>query len=472
MASGMVSSERSALPAQKFGEPGRDLGLHLRQFELVQFMAARCAGRSRHHDIAARDVAVEPQGMALGGALGVDGQDDRGARFGQLVGHVGIFLRRDMRVVALALQIVDREVELRPYRLPAFDPKGLHEQVGVAIHFPLHDFHRLVRAILASPGGSNLPPQISPSDFPRRRRELFDQEAHEGRDLGGKVPAVRIDSVDRHRLLGREIAEQRHQRAVADGPGQGEPRQARNADAVQGELHLQLAFAHGDPAADLDLDDLSVDLERPAVEVGAFARHDAIVPRQLLGPTRRAVACEIGRRGADQAFVLADLARHEARIAQPSDANGDVDAFLDKVDHPVGRQQVELHQRIARQELRQHRGELVGGEGQRRRHAQYAVRRAAVAGDLRLERLDLAHDALGTGVENLALLGEVQRPRRALQESHAKPGLEPRDELADRRWCQPEARRGGGKALEIDDPHEGGHFARVIDHCGISELHS
>jgi hypothetical protein len=38
--------------------------------------------------------------------------------------------------VALALQIVDREVELGPYGLPAFDPEGLHEQVGVAIHFP------------------------------------------------------------------------------------------------------------------------------------------------------------------------------------------------------------------------------------------------------------------------------------------------------------------------------------------------
>src|SRR5580693_7764160 len=99
-------------------------------------MTARGAGRSRHHDIAAGDVTAEPQGMALGGALGMHGQDDRGTSLRQPIWHLRIFLRRDVCVVTFALQIVDREIELRPYRLPAFDPKGLHEQVGVAIHFP------------------------------------------------------------------------------------------------------------------------------------------------------------------------------------------------------------------------------------------------------------------------------------------------------------------------------------------------
>src|SRR3984893_5850986 len=90
-------------------------------------------------------------------------------------------------------------------------------------------------------------------------------------------------------------------------------------------------------------------------------------------------------------------------------------------------------------------------------------------GDLVLERLDLAHDALGCGVEDLALLGEMQRPRRALQQPDAEAGFQPGDKLADRRWRQPEPGRGSGKALEINDPHEGGHLARMIDHCGISE---
>ncbi len=129
---------------------------------------------------------------------------------------------------------------------------------------------------------------------------------------------------------------------------------------------------------------------------------------QVLGPLRRAVAREVGRCRADQAFVLADLARHEAGIGQPSDAQRDVDALVDHVDHAVGRQQLELHQRIAGQKLRQHRCELVRGEGERRRHPQHAARRAALAHDLVLQRLDLAHDALGGGIEDLAFLGEVR----------------------------------------------------------------
>jgi hypothetical protein len=136
---------------------------------------------------------------------------------------------------------------------------------------------------------------------------------------------------------------------------------------------------------------------------------------------------EIGRRGADQAFVLADLARHEARVGEPSDTHGDVDALLDHVDHAIGRQQVDLHQRMAHQKLRQHRRELVGGKGERRRHAQQPLRRAAVSGDLVLECLDLAHDALRGGIEDLALLGETQRPRRALQEPYAEPGFQAGD---------------------------------------------
>jgi len=95
-----------------------------------------------------------------------------------------------------------------------------------------------------------------------------------------------------------------------------------------------------------------------------------------------------------------------------------------------------------------------------------------MAGDLVLERLDLAHDALGGGIEDLALLGEMQRPRRALQQPHAQPRFQPRHELADRRWRQPQARCGGGKAFGISDPHEGGHLACMVDHCAINEFHS
>ena len=51
-----------------------------------------------------------------------------------------------------------------------------------------------------------------------------------------------------------------------------------------------------------------------------------------------------------------------------------------------------------------------------------------------------------------------------------KPGLEPGDELADGRWRQSKAGCGGRETFGIDHPDEGGHLARMIDHCRISEL--
>ena len=192
-----------------------------------------------------------------------------------------------------------------------------------------------------------------------------------------------------------------------------------------------------------------VDLEGPAVEIGVIARHDATVPRQVFGPLRCAVAGEVGRRGADQAFVLADLARHEAGVGEPADADGDVDALIDHVDHAVGRQQLELHQRIAGEELREHRRELMGGEGKRGRHPQHAARRAALAHDLVLQRLDLARRCgLGRGIEDLALLGEVQGAGRALQQPHAQPRFQPGDQLVTAEGLSPNAGAAAEKPLE------------------------
>ena len=126
--------------------------------------------------------------------------------------------------------------------------------------------------------------------------------------------------------------------------------------------------------------------------------------------------------------------------------------------------------RIAGQEFGQDRRQLVGREGKRRRHSQQALRRAALTGELAFQRLDLRNDAPRRGIENLAFGREVQGPGRALQKAHPQPGLEPGDELADGRWRQSKAGCGGRETFGIDHPDEGGHLARMIDHCRISEL--
>ena len=116
--------------------------------------------------------------------------------------------------------------------------------------------------------------------------------------------------MDRHRLVGREVGEQRHQRAVAHAVREGEPRQAHDAKPLQGELQLHLAIATSDPAVDVELEHSSVDLELPAVEVGPFARHDAGMAQQ--------VAWSTGKPGTENRFLSleADTAAYYGRLRQ------------------------------------------------------------------------------------------------------------------------------------------------------------
>ena len=84
--------------------------------------------------------------------------------------------------------------------------------------------------------------------LPGRRREFLADEIDESRDLGGEVAAVRIDDVDRHRLLGREIFQERHQLAALDGGRYGEAGQAHDAEALDREPELPVAVGDGDAA--------------------------------------------------------------------------------------------------------------------------------------------------------------------------------------------------------------------------------
>ena len=108
-------------------------------------------------------------------------------------------------------------------------------------------------------------------------------------------------------------------------------------------------------------------------------------------------------------------------------------------------------------------------EGERGRHPQQPLRRAAPVGELGLERRDLAHDPPRLLVEGLAVGGEMDCPRRALQQPHTQPAFQAGDELAHRRRRQPKGRCGSGKALRLHHPHEGFQVASAIDHCLIIE---
>jgi hypothetical protein len=67
----------------------------------------------------------------------------------------------------------------------------------------------------------------------------------------------------------------------------------------------------------------------------------AIVLFKVVERPRRAVALEIGRRGAEHAPHGRDLACNEARIGKLGDADRDVVAFADDVDEFVGEHEID-----------------------------------------------------------------------------------------------------------------------------------
>jgi hypothetical protein len=131
--------------------------------------------------------------------------------------------------------------------------------------------------------------------------------------------------------------------------------------------------------------------------------------------------------------------RIERRIGQRADADRQVGPLLDQVDIGFAAGQFQLDQRIRLQEIgQQGRQQMV--EGRRRCIHPHQARR------LRTARLRLglgigqvAQDGAGALEQPGAFLGQLQAPRRAAHQRHAKALLEPRNGARDPGRCLPQA---------------------------------
>ena len=206
-------------------------------------------------------------------------------------------------------------------------------------------------------------------------------------------------------------------------------------------------------------------LERPAAQVRRVGHAEAIVRQEVVGLLRRAVAAQVRGRGAHHALDLADPARHERGVHQRAQADAQVGALLDQVDHAVGDGELDLHLGVARKEVRQRRRELVHAERGADVHAQQPARLGAEARDLVLRLGDVGEDALAAMEIGLALGCQGEPARRAIEQAHAEAVLQARHQLGDRRGREAEVARGDGKAAQLDRAHEGGHIARATHLC-------
>ena len=138
-------------------------------------------------------------------------------------------------------------------------------------------------------------------------------------------------------------------------------------------------------------------------------------------------------------------------------AYAQVRALFHQVHDAVGQGDLDLDVRVAREELRQRRHQLVRAEGMAHVHAQPSLRPLAEARDFVLGLLDVREDALRAVEEGLALRGEREAARGAVQEPDAEAVLHARDELRDGRGRETEVARGRREPALLDRAHERGH---------------
>ncbi|MCY1554891.1 hypothetical protein D9M68_915020 [compost metagenome] len=122
-----------------------------------------------------------------------------------------------------------------------------------------------------------------------------------------------------------------HQLAAGAVGAGHEVGQTDNADT--GQRQLAQGFAAGSLQARADRQGIAERMaQRPLVEAVRLGEAEQAVLAQRLDALRRAVSLEVGRAGEDAQAIAAQRARMQGRIAQRTDADGDIGALLEQID--------------------------------------------------------------------------------------------------------------------------------------------
>ena len=190
------------------------------------------------------------------------------------------------------------------------------------------------------------------------------------------------------------------------------------------------------------------------------------MPLQRGERVRLALAVEIARRCAEHAMHRREPFRHQARILQVGDADGEVEALRHHVDEGVGERQVERDLRIGGQEIDEMRRHMHAPEGGRRRDPQEPPRRRGAPRHPGLRLVDRGEDGDDALVEALARFGQRQLPRRALQQPRAQPLLQALDPLRHDGRRKPELAARRRHRAGRDDAREDVELGEAIHGSG------
>src|SRR5262245_6557860 len=184
-----------------------------------------------------------------------------------------------------------------------------------------------------------------------------------------------------------DVHQQWHQQAAPDRLPKHHVAEPYDARAVEGQSQCGLAVIGRHAWRDLDMIDPVLLAERPSA--GSGLHDDANMVRQVCWSAWHAVAGEVGGCGADHALKFTNLSGSECHVGDATVSDRHVSMFLDQVDDAVGDRQVHLNIRIAGEEVRERRSELVYGKGDAGVDVEAATWRSARTRGLHLGFLDV-----------------------------------------------------------------------------------
>ncbi|EAZ60671.1 conserved hypothetical protein [Pseudomonas aeruginosa 2192] len=241
-----------------------------------------------------------------------------------------------------------------------------------------------------------------------------------------------------------------------------------HAESVEGELTHREHPVGGHPWLQAQFADFPArPAERQVVEVVRGVQGNPVDLGQLLRTVDRRPLAQIGRRRAEHAAPIAEVARHQAGVGEIADAYRQVDALGDQIDALVLEEQLQAQLAVVLQQRFQRLGDQRAGEPHRRRQAQLTHRRIAPFAKPPLGFLGDRQHLRATAIERLAGLGQGQPAGGAMQQSDLGAALQLADLLADCRRGHAQALgRGCHRALVHHSGEDRHAFQRI--HAGSS----
>ena len=183
---------------------------------------------------------------------------------------------------------------------------------------------------------------------------------------------------------------------------------------------------------------------------------------EVVERARRAEALDVFRRAIGVEADREQLALDQVRLGRLAGADRDVGLAHRQIEILVGDDQRDPDLRIERGEFVEPRNQPVDAERRRRRDLEVAARPLAAVGELGARRLQLHEHVMRGAEQQVALLGEDQAARMAVEQRHRELLLQRADLARHRRLRQAELLAG---------MREAARFRRRVKHLQLVPIH-